>query len=373
MAKKSYKDILIETYQNGDLWNYYSKQVDLNYPEIDITNLDIFYNLDDCKIFIHKFFCLAGKGDTILSKHIDKLEGRAFHTVNTFLFGVYVLNHKSQSKNIKEKIDAEIHKIKSDFNIVCNIDFPYIWFLICLFHDLGYAIGNSKYSDKNSIFKSFDEFKLTKNCIGSNLSELLDPKGVPLLYKDIYEEYFNFILLEYNKVDHGIYAAFQLFSDLCFIRENEFDLQMSLGVNGSTLCWDVPLVNIYNYASWIILAHNIWFVNEDKKYEADKYENKKLDLLVLKKNERKINLNEFPFFFLFCLVDSIEPSKVVLNNTLLDKVQIKINKNELIIESNLECGCNEVLLNKAKDLNNWLTKTSDIINGNSVKIKLTAK
>lgn len=349
------------------MWNYYRKQDKLICHEIDITNLNIFDDINDCKKFIQNFICLAGKGDAILSRHIDKLEGRAFHTVNTFLFGVYIFNHKFQGKNIKEKIDNEIHKIKSDFNINCNIDFPYIWFLICLFHDLGYVIENSKDSYNQPISKSFADFKLSNNSIDLNLIELLDPVGVPVFYKDIYEKYFNYIATRFEKYDHGIYAAFQLFSDLCFIRENEYARQQCPNVNSSNLCWDESLVNIYNYASWIILAHNIWYVNEDDNCNSKRYR-PKLNSLILKKNERKINLNDHPFLFLFCLVDGIEPSKVIKDNNLLDKIQIEIKKNELVIESNLECGCHEVLLNKAKELSNWLTTTKR--NGNSVSIYL---
>ena len=200
---------------------------------------------------------------------------------------------------------------------------------------------------------------------------MLEPIGVPPFYKDIFEKYFNYIVDEFNKNDHGIYAAFQLFSDLCYIRENEFIRQQCLGVKASPLCWEEPLVNIYNYASWIILAHNIWYVNEDDNCNSKRYR-PKLNSLILKKNERKININDHPFFFLFCLVDSIEPYKLVKVNNLLDKIQIELTNNELIIESNLECGCHKVLLNKATNLNDWLT-VSKRINDNSVRIQLKSK
>jgi len=172
--------------------------------------------------------------------------------------------------------------------------------------------------------------------------------------------------LNLGKNDHGFCAAYILFRDLCKIRKKEAN-----SLNGSNkLCWEPKLVNVYRLAASIILAHNIWYVDKTENCTVSCYEQAGLNDLIFN-GEYKIKLDKFPFLFLFCLVDSIEPYKRLKNIDILDNISLEILNDKIIIESNLTCSCNEMILNHAKSLNDWLTHTEK--NGNTVTIYMRQK
>jgi hypothetical protein len=53
-----------------------------------------------------------------------------------------VINEKEALKAELLIAKAELSKLEQDSVKACKIDFPYVWFLTCLFHDLGYEIEN---------------------------------------------------------------------------------------------------------------------------------------------------------------------------------------------------------------------------------------
>lgn len=338
----NYANILHTSFDYKDCWNFYSNK--------DINLENAFDSEDNSKEFIKRFIKLAEKAETnALFEKIDNLGIRATHIVCTFFLGIYLYE---KNERIKEAIDAEICRLKKKYKFTSDVQFSYIWFLICLFHDLGYD-----YENNPDAYRDFEDFfKKVKY-----LRDLGKGEGVPKLYEHVYKKYFNY-RLESMKVDHGICAAFILYRDLCKIR-NE---QHSSDEPKSILSWEPQLDKVYNYASWIILAHNIWFVREKDKCGAKCYESKKLKKLILKENDGvpkySISLKKHPFLFLFCLVDSIEPFKIVKEVSLLNKIIIEVKSGEIILESNLNCGCHDFLLNKAEDLNNWLTKSKIVEN-----------
>ncbi len=341
LNKDNYKNILNTSFENKASWNYYKNK------DIELTNP--FESEDNSKEFIKRFIELARKAETNdLFEKVDKLGGRAIHVVCTFFLGIYLYEN---NERIKERIIAEIYRLKKKHKIKSDIRFSYIWFLICLFHDLGYDYENSPIDCQS--FK--DYFKKVE---GKYLKKI---DGVPLLYESNYKKYFDY-RLDDGKVDHGICAAFILYRDLCKIRNEQFNSDKPKTI----LCWEEALDNVYSYASWVILAHNIWFVKDSDECAKSNYKKVGLQDLIFKENNGEINypisIGEHPFLFLFCLVDSIEPFKIVKDISLLDEIMIEVKSDQIILESNLKCGCHDALLNKAVDLNNWLTNAKIVEN-----------
>ena len=132
------------------------------------------------------------------------------------------------------------------------------------------------------------------------------------------------------------------------------------------LCWEVQLLEVYNFCAWNILGHNIWFVKEKDK-NWNQYEN--MPDLRLKEEEYKIKSDEHPFFFFFCLVDTIEPYKKILDYNSLDKVYLEIESNKIKISTDLKCNCGKEVIKHAMSLNDWLVKTEKSSDG-SVEINL---
>ena len=327
---KTYSSILKKTFTNSKNWNYYSNADNLS-SELPVNEVE-------SKDFLKKFIQVSGKAETELFHQIDLIGDRATHVVSTFLLGHYLY----QNTIMKEKIDNEINELKNSCGLRgsnIKIEFSYLWFLTCLFHDLGYSIEN----EKKPKYNAFADLK-------SDTTQLKQVNGVPELYRDICEKYFDYRIKSSNKNDHGIVASHLLYSSLCCIRiysENK----------ASDLYWGKELDDIYNFCSWNILAHNIWYCKESDTHLANLYRENGLEHLILRENDYKIKLNDHPFLFLFCLIDTIEPFKRIKNVTKLKKVSIEVlNKSVIKITTKLDCECHNVIINQAKSLNDWLLK-----------------
>ena len=117
--------------------------------------------------------------------------------------------------------------------------------------------------------------------------------------------------------------------------------------------WKQELVGVYNYAAWVVACHNMWTANEDtKKLYNETY---KLQSLDWTDGRRPIKIAEYPVFFLFALVDSIEPIKVVKDAFLLDRILIEVSDEMIKVDVKLACGCRERLNGNMDKLNGWLT------------------
>lgn len=352
--KKSFKEILDDTFRDTSKWNYYGDE------GIIIDNP--FNSIEDSKQFIKKFISLSEKANTNeLFKKIDGLGDRAIHIVSTFFLGIYL--YENPNNKMQKEIDNQLLKLIEKYEIKSNINFSFIWFLACLFHDLGY-----EYEEKvNHLprYTSYEDFI-------QNFNPLKKADGVPPFYSALCKPYFNFKTNKRKENDHGICASFVLFRDLCNIRRE----QENSDKKTSTLSWEPALENIYNFASWIILAHNIWYVRGSNEYDSKCYKDAGLSALILKEKEYKISSSKYPFLFLFCLIDSIEPLKRIKDVSLLDKIKLTIEKDKIIIESELTCSCHDLILKQASDVNKWLTTATkkdnsvliDIFHANGAKV-----
>lgn len=330
-------------YDDKKKWKYYSK--------MNICPFDSDYHT---KEFITRFIELSGKAQqNPLYKNIYKLEyQRLRHIVSTFFLGTYLYYNIPK---IKEPIDLVISRFKKQ-NPNSKIEFSFIWFLICLFHDLGYFI------EDNDNYNNFDDF------IGNKVKYFLKERvGVPPLYEKIYKDYFNYRLSSPNnsirKPDHGICGGIILFNTLNKILIGKQKYKKSEG-----LSWNPKLVNIYRHASWVILSHNIFFIREGD-IDEQTYRNSNLsDLILDKQEDSKINLKKHAFLFLFALIDTIDPIKTLRSFENLEKLKCEIDSDKIIFEVNDNRFKNDYF-NKVCDLKNWLIPTIEV-HKNRLEIKI---
>ena len=312
---------------------------------------DFFSSTQKVEEIIKSLFGYFGKGDegknNLLGSVSNLDEVRCNYIVNTFLLGVYLYEN---SVAIKKQIN---HSAKKYENAGFKKDFFFFWFLICLFHDLGYVEENKG--------KESDAFPNNLN----QINILADVDGVPKLYKEVYPFYFIYRKLEFGVVDHGIFAGLKMYPDLCKIREEH------ACNNSNPEFWREELIPIYNLASWVVLVHNIWFVKDTKRQNCDTYRRYGLEKLILETKSEEIKqkqtqvivdypikIEEYPFLFLFCLVDLIEPMKKIGKMECCEKVDINITSRELTITSNLDCACGEQYLKHLSGAGDWLMKTN---------------
>lgn len=283
-------------------------------------------------------------------------KSRLLHILSMYLLGLYVY---SECSEIKKHIIEEIAHYKLLHNENIEDKFTYIWFLICFFHDFGYFYENG-------------DDKINKCVLPRRKSDHIPDVFSRQLIKK-YSDY------RENK-DHGIsggHKAYELLNNIMSSKIKSFNLSKEqcenngcdyCQCNRSGICWSPYLQEIFSDVAWIVICHNIWFKRIDDVEDRLEYEYYGLNDLLLKKGEYKIDLNKSPLFYLFCLVDSIDPIKVVKDTELLDKIDIEINDKEITINSSLKCGCKDIYYKNIRQLNQWLTKTQETRAGINISI-----
>jgi len=336
-------DIYNDVYSDKSKWRYYSKM-----------NINPFSSDYDTKEFVTRFIELSAKAqENPLYDNIDKLDNqRIRHIVSTFFLGIYLYYNVPK---IKGSIDIVIYRFKKQ-NPDSKIEFSFIWFIICLFHDLGYSIEN------HNTYKDFDGF-----ISGKVKYFLKEPVGVPTLYKNVYKDYFNYRLNSPNdfirKPDHGICGGIILFNKL-----NEILLKKQKIKKSDGLSWNLKLINIYRHTSWVILSHNIFFIRKGDISEQA-YRDNNLDDLILEKHEdSKINLKKHSLLFLFALVDTIEPVKTLGSYENLKKLKCEVDSDKIIFELNDSEFKNDYF-NNVCDLKKWLIPKIKVDN-NRIEIRI---
>ena len=338
----NFRELIINTYKDYECWDYYSNSNSIRCLNIEYPNA--------CGEFIHQYFSVSGKAGCIdewtdLENILKASPSRCQHIVYTFLLGMGIY---SRQIPIKKIIDEKIGFYSKKYGFESHVTFAFVWFLCCLFHDLGYAMESS-----GSLDWDFHPKELGK------------PEGVPSFYRNTIKRYLQYINRENFQTDHGIYAGVNMYLMLCDNRANQ-EQQCD---NNSELCWEEALEKIYNIVSWIVMCHNIWLVDNKKKRCVDIYKEYKLDRLTHDTGEYKIKLKDSPLFFFFCLIDTIEPIKRVVDTSLLERIHISIEDRQITIHSDLPCGCGDRYMQDVENIRTWLIKTEKT-EGNKIDIKL---
>ena len=90
---------------------------------------DVFQNQEAARTFIYKYFDRGSKLpalDSWVESTDNYIEMRNVHTVNVFFIGIFL-----------QRIIDENIVIKSE--VSSDYPFSYLWYLVCLAHDVGYV------------------------------------------------------------------------------------------------------------------------------------------------------------------------------------------------------------------------------------------
>lgn len=332
---KTLKELYEEILKNQDL-NYYHICEWSNQLSSILTDID-------AKNFIHSIINKGKKESTEINKMIETIDSqRCLHIVSTYLLGISFYSNPY----IKLCVDVELQNLPtSDTKMIDR--FLYVWFLICFFHDLGYAYEEEKllYTlpyKKQLIYKSCNQY-------------------VP----DIFD---STLIRNYKRYrsqcmctkDHGIYGANAVYKELIgHLAENH----RNKGTNkksdiGVIFNWNPNLIRVLRCISNIIAIHNIFFIST-RDHAVKCYRHHELDKLIYSGevlNPRVITLKKHPLLFLFDLVDSIEPLKSLNNIEQLKEIQIEFLDNESTIY--IHCPGNadyEKFRERIVGIKSWLT------------------
>lgn len=317
-----YRELISEV----DEWSYYD-----NPPFLSIDTL---YSPDQSFDFIKAYFKCGGKQSVFDDRHLqnskDILE-RSPHIISTYLLGIL----------ITKAFRIDLHTYTED-----TINFKYLWFLACLYHDVGYVYENTN---------CCKELKMTQT---DGLDAIRNICNIQYLNNREFitynKQYVNTYLIhratcsngKTGKLDHGIIGGLLLYDRL---RKNfekawkqvccENESKESFIYNG--LHFSKKQYKYYEIAADAIISHNIW-VDPLKEY-------------LKSENEQNIEIRKIksdnPIAFILALADTIEPIKKY-GSFALDKIYYEeIKKGFKIYMPDTE---NSKMYKYISDIGNWI-------------------
>lgn len=371
-----------EINNHGDFWNYYNQNFG-----------NILENTQCARKFIYRFFANGGK-DYILDEWINEQDEnigmRNLHTVNVFFIGVY----------LQRKIDENL-KIKSRSSE--DYKFSYIWYLLCLAHDLGYEYENCsqmylnmrgrsyKYRATNNYRMHSDfqrtiwypnrlgwyrrhalnivyTFSCSKNICDTN--RIITYSNGVTIKKARYSQrlinnYFFYRLYGMEKLDHGIVGADYFYSKMIINYVNQYKkvfLSSSVApdfygfYNSDGLYFCVEQIKIFEYISDCIAAHNVYVSSENDEYKYREYGLEPL----LQDNFEKIDYNDNPLLFILCVADTIEPGKRFAeyrNTEILDMIRVNYDEEDNMlcveVDNRLDFDAARKYVENVRSLERW--------------------
>lgn len=279
--KKCYKNLLYDSSN----WSYYS-----NPPELTIETL---CNSKESLNFVKEYFKCGEKGtlfDDFDVVRDEVLLTRSQHIISTYLLGIILVD------NIK--INIEKNNMEKE-------KFLYLWFLACLFHDVGYIFEEKSSCEDLRILQTDGLKSIDKIC------------NIKYLYDGIFDPYKeDNIHLYLSKraickdgctgvIDHGIVGGFLLYDRLrknydeaykkakkenSAVKKNSFDYKNRR--------FSTNHYNDYKKAAQAIIVHNIW------PDTLQKYLEEESEIVNLKRIDIKN-----PIAYILALADTLEPIK----------------------------------------------------------------
>lgn len=322
---KSYYQSLIELPRQD--WDYYyeiDRDNAMQFPFGEVSSYDR---------FIYNFFERGGKVKIFKESDIDPDDlFRPNHICSVFFLGILLCNNTSLSEKYKTKRNLPGYK-----------KFPFLWFLIALFHD------NACRKEKDEELMGIQTVEDLKRVLKID-HDLLKLKfsGCPHLVASR-ENYFRYIRAERDSIEHGIAAGLLLYDRLVKIRRKKQKDEPP----HERLFWDKSLEYDYRLAAQAISFHNIWVSNPTREAVYIKYGLK--DLI----NPAKVKFSDFPLFYILAIADTIEPVKTFMNKHLdmyiLENIHIDFRPDGITIENDAGSTLDfEDYITKVKDLENWL-------------------
>lgn len=357
---------IVDMYKNESReWNYYDEKMSTPFNSIK------------AKEFIKQYFEYGAKKGVIMP-FIDGMESmRLVHMTSVFFIGLLIKKSLCPTLNIKSQ--------NSD-----DYEFSYLWFLVCLFHDMGYVI-ESDWTYKFTYRKNSEEYlRQYKAVRGRWWRQRYEYDDLGLIYvaplrfypcilfsngvkisRAMYSRKTVLNYLEYCKMtegirhyDHGIVGGLWLYDSLM---RNYHKMYMSEKANNQNIDFRDFQLNgywhfseeqrtVFAYLANCIISHNIWPASEET-YEA--YERCGLEELAGSRF-KKIAFSDNPILFILAIADTIEPIKVYSTDLQMSEVEIwsgmdmifeKERTTIRLLDDRLPF---EKLENKIKGLDNWM-------------------
>ena len=292
--------------------------------------------------FIKTYFKRSGKEKVLQKFDINNfLPQNAPHTNSVFFIGAYLYYNTIFNNHIENSLTLKGYRM-----------FPFIWFLITLFHDFGY-----KYENDFDNFKHIVDIETLRKELKIKYNLLMNKKikGVSItLYNSIrkYFLYRRFNSNHNNKIDHGVLAGMFFYDALVRNRIVQYEKK-----DRNDLYFGPELNKIYAQAAAVIATHNIWLPTPKDRSEYIKFG---LEDLV---GISPIKLSDSPLLVLLGIVDTIDPVKIYRDkhnknknhNRILDSILISCDREKIVLKKSPKYSIDFTkIVDKANNLIDWL-------------------
>ena len=337
-------------------WDYDDNKVE--YIKNIIPDFSSMYNEGGGEDVIMELLRAGGKINYSLVTNVKLLDNeRKRHIVSLFFIG-HIFYDRIQV--IRDCVNKQIDALgfpQTENPVDAHKKFSFLWILLCLFHDLGYAYEEGKLKIR--------EVSSLKD-VYSNLAEEFNP---PIYNVDNIKNHEKYRLCKWGVKDHGIWGGRVFFNDMSQIKNL---LKKTAIIDNTSLFCTQGVDHIYAFAAWIIICHNLRF-DKGKGDYTNCFKCRHLEDFI-KPKARCISLKSNPLLFLFCLADTLEPTKTLKSlksnpqesRDICKLFEIDISNN--IMSFNLlkfeDYKVGDIYKNIVTSLNNWLID----VNLNSLSI-----
>lgn len=338
------KQLFEEEMNNLTKNNYYNIVHSDDFNSSTFSNKDTLYN-------IFREIMATNQKEGVDFEFLDLIKhDKKRHSFSVFLIGLKIF---AQNNLLNTACTNKIEEIRNKIDTDFKITFEYIWLMVCLYHDL----GSSLEQNPEQLFR----FK-TKS-LSANIQFYFPHRNVfdIVVYKNNWRRYFNYRLSK-SVLDHGILGGLLFYTELKKkYKELRKDKPDDFFITHNNIGWSKKLLEqVHGYVAWIIISHNMWFINEsDEEKKKKEYKDNKLDELIIK-NEQRLFIDSDPFLFLLCLIDSIDPIKKLVTeensvDKILKEIEIEINKDKIMLGLlDIPEQAKEKYIEAIKDLEKWL-------------------
>lgn len=301
--------------------------------------------------FIEDYFRRGGKVDLFEKSAIQVNDLRLPNHINSVFFLGILFFYQT---NLHTKYDRGTNPLGYK-------NFPFIWFLIALFHDNAYAMEGI---DKLTDIQTLEDLKAHFNIDHDLFAAKFGLKCSHLLRSR--KNYFNYRKKHFKVVDHGLLGGILLYDKLIKVR------RAKKKQNEDTLFWGRRLEYQYKQAADAISLHNIFIVQKGKENLYKSYELQ--DLI----NCPEVRLSDFPLFYMLGIIDTLEPLKAFGKSGqsdayILDNLLIQFEP--WSVQISLKAGANldfQMLIAQAANFPGWLQVKMEMASS-SLKIVFNGK
>lgn len=274
-------------------WDYNDSIAD-EVKEI-IPDFSSMYNEGCGERLIMKLLRVGNKSGCSLVENVKHLSTeRKRHIISLFFIGHLLYDRINV---ISDCVNAQINALgfpqKEDEPIGSQKLFSFLWILLCLYHDLGYAYeeGKLRIEDASSLEDIY--------------SKLINDFNPPIYNVNNVANHDKYRLCKWGVKDHGIWGGRMFFKNMLQIKTL---LLQTARIDKTNVFCTKDIDHIYAFAAWITICHNLRYDN-GKEY-VDCFKCQHLEDFI-KSKARCINLKSNPLLFLFCLADTLEPTKIL--------------------------------------------------------------